>query len=162
MPPAVLVSSLVGAGAVVVWRLRETTRPVTARKIVIPPLGMSTGLSMFAYAPARIPLSWALFAFAIGALFLSYPLVKTSRLVREGREIRLRRSPSFLFVLLGLIVVRLLARSYVEGRVSTLQTGSIFFLVAFGMVGCWRVLMYAEYRRLLRGAQGEVTSLTAR
>jgi membrane protein CcdC involved in cytochrome C biogenesis len=152
MPPAVLVSSLVGAGAVVAWRLRETTRPVTARKIVIPPLGMSTGLCMFAYPPTHIPLSWAFAAFAVGALLLSYPLVKTSSLVLEGREVRLRRSPAFIFVLLGLIVVRLIARSYVEGRVSTLQTGSIFFLLAFGMVACWRVLMFLEYRRLLRGA----------
>jgi len=61
--PAVLFTSLLGAAAVMAWRIRETSRPITAPKIVIPPLGMSTGFIMFAYPPARIPLSWALCAF---------------------------------------------------------------------------------------------------
>src|SRR5690349_377216 len=139
MHPAILVSSLLGASAVLVWRLRETSRPVTARKIVIPPLGMSTGLMMFVYPPTRIPALWALVAFAIGAGILSYPLLKTSKLVRVGSEIRLQRTRAFLVILIGLVAVRLLARSYVEDHVSTLQTGSIFFLLAFGMIVRWRV-----------------------
>jgi len=149
MPPAVLVASLAGAAAVIAWRLRETRRPVTARKIVIPPLGMSTGLSMFAYPPTRIPLVWGITAFAIGALFLSYPLVKSSRLTRKGNEIVLVRSKAFLWILLGLVAVRLLLRSYVERLVNPLQTGSLFFLLAFGMVVVWRVSMFREYRALL-------------
>jgi membrane protein CcdC involved in cytochrome C biogenesis len=149
MPPAVLVASLVGAIAVIVWRLRETKRPITARKIVIPPLGMSTGLSMFAYEPTRIPVVWGLTAFAVGALFLSYPLVKTSRLMRKGDEILLIRSKAFLWILLGLLAVRLVLRHYVEERVSPLQTGSLFFLLAFGMIVVWRVSMFREYRALL-------------
>lgn len=149
MPPAVLVASLVGAAAVIAWRLRETRRPVTARKIVIPPLGMSTGLSMFAYEPARIPVAWGLTAFAVGALFFSYPLVKTSRLMRKGNEILLVRSKAFLWILLGLVAVRFVLRQYVERQVSPLQTGSLFFLLAFGMVVVWRVSMFREYRALL-------------
>jgi membrane protein CcdC involved in cytochrome C biogenesis len=126
MPPAVLVSSLLGACAIIVWRLRETSRPVTARKIVIPPLGMSTGLMMFAYPPTRIPALWALVAFAIGAAVLSYPLLKTSRLARVGSEIRLQRSRAFLVILIGLVAVRLLARSYVEDHLSTPQPDEDF------------------------------------
>src|SRR5258705_13120902 len=101
MPPAVLVTSLVGAGAVMVWRPREPQRHVTAGKIIIPPLGMSTGLFMFAYPPARVPLSWALLAFAIGAVVLSYPLRKTSTLKRRGEVIVLQRSKAFLWILFG-------------------------------------------------------------
>lgn len=150
MPPAVLVSSLLGASAVLVWRLRETSRPVTAKKIVIPPLGMSTGLMMFIYPPTRIPPVWALVAFAVGAGLLSYPLLRTSKLVRVGDEIRLERSRAFLLILIGLVAVRLLARNYVEDHVNTLQTGSIFFLLAFGMIVRWRTSMYLEYRALSR------------
>jgi membrane protein CcdC involved in cytochrome C biogenesis len=149
MKTLLVITSLLGAAAIIAWRVRETQRPVTVRKIIIPPLGMSTGFSMFAYPPTRIPVSWALAAFALGALLLSYPLVKSSRLVRSGETVMLERSKAFLWILLGLVAVRFAARSYVEQYVSPLQTGSIFFVLAFGMILRWRVLMYLEYRRLV-------------
>lgn len=164
MQASVLVGSLVGAGAVLVWRVRETRRPVTARKILIPPLGMATGLSMFVYPPARIPLSWALAAFSLGALLLGPILVKTSKLTPQGDVIMLQRSKAFLWILLGLVVIRLAARAWVERYIDTVQTGSMFFLLAFGMIVAWRATMYAEFRRLTRapsredaaqGAQGQ-------
>lgn len=66
--PAVLViTSLLGAAAVIAWRFRETRSPVSTRKILIPPLGMSTGFSMFIAPGARVPWSWAAFAFFAGA-----------------------------------------------------------------------------------------------
>ena len=143
-----LVASLFGAFAVLIWRIRETTRPVTVRAIVIPPLGMATGFSMFVYPPARIPISWALCAFALGALVFSVPLVRSSKLTRDGDAVMLRRSRAFLWILLGLVATRFALRAYVERYVSPLQTGSIFFVLAFGMIATWRVLMFREYRRL--------------
>jgi membrane protein CcdC involved in cytochrome C biogenesis len=147
---AVVVSSLVGAAVILAWRIRETSRPITARKIVIPPLGMSTGFGMFAYAPTRIPLWWGLSAFLAGALVLAVPLTKTSQLTRHGDVILLRRSKAFLWILLGLVGVRLVARSYVEQYVNPLQTGALFFVLAFGMILRWRVLMFLQYRKLTR------------
>jgi membrane protein CcdC involved in cytochrome C biogenesis len=150
MPNNLLIlSSLVGAAAVFAWRLRETKRPINARKIVIPPLGMSTGFSMFVYPPTRIPLVWALSAFAIGVSLFAYPLIKSSRLVRTADAVMLQRSPAFLWILLGLVIVRVAARSYVENYVSPIQTGSLFFILAFGMIVRWRTQMYFEYRRLI-------------
>jgi membrane protein CcdC involved in cytochrome C biogenesis len=146
-----LVSSLVGGGLVIAYRVRETTRPVTPRKIVIPPLAMSTGFGMFAYAPARIPVLWALAAFALGALVLSYPLVKSSRLHKVGDAVMLQRSRAFLWIILGLFALRFAARSYVEQYVDTLQTGALFFVLAFGMIVTWRARMYVEYRNLCSG-----------
>lgn len=143
-----VVSSLVGAAVVFTWRMRETSRPINARKILIPPLGMSTGFSMFLYPPTRIPITWALVAFLFGALVLCYPLLKSSELARQGDDIMLRRSPAFLWVLVGLVAIRLLARSYVERFISPIQTGSIFFILAFGMILPWRVLMYRKYKEL--------------
>jgi membrane protein CcdC involved in cytochrome C biogenesis len=145
-----LFMSLFGAAAILAWRIRETSRPITARKIVIPPLGMSTGFGMFAYAPARIPLSWGLFAFLAGALLFAYPLNRSSQLTRNGDVILLRRSKAFLWILLGLVAVRLVARSWVERYVDPLQTGALFFVLAFGMILHWRVRMYLQYRELTR------------
>jgi membrane protein CcdC involved in cytochrome C biogenesis len=149
MNPALIATSVLGAGAVLAWRLRETRRPVTARKIIIPPLGMSTGFGMFLYEPTRIPLGWAASAVAIGALLLSYPLIRTSRLTRQGDVVMLQRSKAFLWILLGLVAIRLLARGYVQQFVNPMQTGSIFFLLAYGMIVPWRVLMFRQYRALL-------------
>ena len=143
-----VISSLIGAAVVLTWRLRETSKPINARKILTPPLGMSTGFGMFLYPPTRIPLLWGVAAFLFGALVLCYPLVKSSELARQGDDIMLRRSPAFLWILVGLVALRLLARSYVERYVSPMQTGSIFFVLAFGMILPWRVLMYREYQRL--------------
>jgi membrane protein CcdC involved in cytochrome C biogenesis len=161
MHTLLIVTSLLGAAVIIAWRLRETSRPITARKIVIPPLGMSTGFSMFVYAPTRIPLAWGLSAFAVGACVFAYPLVKTSKLLRHGDDVLLHRSKAFLWILLGLFAIRFAARTYVEQLISPIQTGSIFFLLAFGMILPWRVLMLLEYRRLLATSPAEIRTQSA-
>jgi membrane protein CcdC involved in cytochrome C biogenesis len=80
----------------------------------------------------HVPILWAALAFAAGALFFSYPLVHTSQLTRRGDIIMLQRSKAFLWIVLGLFAVRLAARGYVEEYVSTIQTGALFFVLAFG------------------------------
>ncbi len=152
VPPAlVLVATLAGAAVMLAWRVRETTTPVTARKILVPPLGMSTGLVMFLAPAARVPWTWATAAFAAGALVLAVPLSRTSRLVRSGDVVVMQRSRAFLWILLGLLVVRLVLRSYVERVVTPVQTGALFFVLALGMIVRWRTGMLLEYLRLRRG-----------
>jgi len=72
--PSIL-ASLVGLVAVTMWRLREARSAVSLRKIVIPPLGMATGFSMFFVPAFRIPWAWAGLAFLIGAVALAWPLL---------------------------------------------------------------------------------------
>ena len=145
-----VVGSLFGAAVIVGWRLREAERPVSLRKIVLPPLAMSTGFSMFAYPPARVPASWAFAALALGALVFAYPIVHSSRLhVRDG-GIYLKRSPAFLWILLGLVALRVGLRSYIEQYIDPLRTAALFFLLAFGMIARWRIGMLLEFRRLER------------
>ena len=148
MQTAAVLGSLVGAALVLTWRVRETRAPVTARKILIPPLAMSTGFLMFLAPTARVPWTWALAAFAAGALLFAYPLVLTSELTRQDGAIYLRRSKAFLWILLGLLAIRLALRSWVEQYVSTPQTAGLFFVLAFGMLLPWRITMYRRYRKL--------------
>jgi membrane protein CcdC involved in cytochrome C biogenesis len=153
MQTATLIGSLVGGTAVLVWRIRETQRPVTAAKILIPPLGMTTGFCMFLAPQTRVPFTWGLAAFLIGAVFFSYPLVHTSALTRSGDAILLKRSRAFLVILLALLAIRLAARNYVEGYIDAVQTGSLFFLLAYGMLLPWRIVMFLRYRALTQTPQ---------
>jgi membrane protein CcdC involved in cytochrome C biogenesis len=165
MQPATLVASLVGAAVLVAWRVRETRAPVTAPKLLVPPLGMATGFSMFimpqirvpfvwglggfVLPQIRVPVMWGLGAFLFGALLFSPVLIGTSQLAREGDLVFMRRSRAFLWILLALVALRLGLRAYVERFVSGSQTGGLFFLLAFGMLLPWRVVMYLRYRRLM-------------
>ena len=97
-----VIASLAGLAAVMVWRVREGRTAVTIRKIVIPPLGMATGFSMFFVPAFRVPLLWAVGAFLVGAVALAYPLLRTSKLVRDGEAIMMRRSNAFFAVVIVL------------------------------------------------------------
>ena len=130
------------------WRIREARGAVSIKKIVIPPMGMATGFSMFFVPAFRIPWAWAGIAFALGAVVLAYPLLATSRLVRQGDAIMMQRSNAFFTVILALAAVRLLARGYFDKLLTVEQTGALFFVLAFGMILRWRVAMLREYLKL--------------
>ena len=145
--PGVVLGSLVGLAAVLVWRIREARGPVSLKKIIIPPLGMATGFSMFVVPAFRIPWTWAVGAFIVGAVALAYPLLRTSKLVRDGDVVLMQRSNAFFTVILGLAAIRLLARGYFDAFLTVEQSGALFFVLAFGMILHWRVRMLLEYRR---------------
>lgn len=141
-------ASLVGATVVFGWRVRETQKPVSLRSIMIPPIGMSTGFSMFVVPAMRVPLSWAVSALLAGALLLSVPLTYTSKLERIGEDIMMRRSRAFFAVLIVLVALRFFLREYIDHFISPLQTAALFYLLAFGMIANWRVRLLVQYRAL--------------
>ncbi|PSH03353.1 MAG: hypothetical protein CXZ00_12830 [Acidobacteria bacterium] len=153
-----LISSIIGAILVMVWRVRETRTAVSAKKIVIPPIGMSTGLGMFVVPAFRIPWTWAATAFFSGALVLAYPLLRTSRLVREGEDIMMQRSNAFFAVIILLAGIRVAARGYLDTVISVQQTAGLFFTLAFGMILRWRSHMYFQYRMLLNETQPSISN----
>jgi membrane protein CcdC involved in cytochrome C biogenesis len=143
-----IAGSIIGLLAVMAWRVREARGAVSIRKIVMPPLGMATGFAMFIVPAFRIPWIWGAIAFLIGALALAYPLLLTSRLVRQGDVVMMERSNAFFTVILALAAIRLLARGYFDKLLTVQQTGALFFVLAFGMIVRWRMQMYLEYRKL--------------
>lgn len=143
-----VLGSIAGFAAVMIWRIREGQTAVTIRKIVIPPLGMATGFSMFLAPEFRVPLAWAAAAFLVGAILLAYPLLATSRLIRDGENIMMRRSNAFFAVVFVLAAVRFLARNYFDSFMTLQQTAGLFFVLAFGMILRWRMRMLFEYRTL--------------
>jgi membrane protein CcdC involved in cytochrome C biogenesis len=146
--PVLRFAPILGGVAILLWRVRETRVPVTARSLIIPPLGMSTGLGMFLVPAARVPWSWAIASLLFGALVLSWPLLRSSRLETRGDEVYMKRSRTFLWVLLGLFSVRLLLHDYIGHLISPMQTAAVFFLMAFGMIVVWRVTLLLSYRHV--------------
>jgi membrane protein CcdC involved in cytochrome C biogenesis len=147
-PISSILVSIAGLVAVTMWRLREARRAVSLKKIVIPPLGMATGFSMFLVPAFRIPWAWAGLAFAIGAVLLAWPLLLTTRLERQGEAIMMKRSSAFLIVLLALAAIRFLARGYFDTILTAQQTAGMFFILAFGMIVIWRGKMLKDFRKL--------------
>jgi membrane protein CcdC involved in cytochrome C biogenesis len=130
------------------WRVREARGAVSLKKIVIPPFGMATGFCMFLMPAFRVPLSWAAIAIFLGAVALAYPLLVTSRLIRQGDTILMQRSNAFFIVIIALAAIRLLARGYLDTVLTVEQTAALFYLLAFGMIARWRAQMYFQYRKL--------------
>lgn len=143
-----IAGSVVGMAAILVWRVREGRTAVSVKKILLPPLGMATGFSMFVLPAFRVPWTWAGISFLVGAVGLAHPLLKTSRLVRSGETVMMQRSRAFFAVILMLAAIRILARSYFDTFLSVQQTGALFFVLAFGMILRWRTQMFFEYRKL--------------
>ncbi|MCC6927601.1 MAG: cytochrome c biogenesis protein CcdC [Gemmatimonadaceae bacterium] len=146
--PILRIAPVFGGVAMLAWRVRETRVPVSAKAIVIPPLAMSSGFVIFAMPMARVPWTWALGAFLLGCFVLSYPLTRSTRLEPRDGVIYMQRSRAFLAILLALLAVRLLLHDYIGHLISPLQTASLFFLLAFGMIARWRWVMYGQFRAL--------------
>ncbi len=164
-PLLTAVVSLAGLAGVLAWRVREGRTAVTLRKIVMPPVGMATGFCMFIVPAFRVPWTWGLGAFVIGAIVLAYPLLATSDLHLQNGVIMMKRSSAFFAVIIVLAVVRYLARGYFDRFMSLEQTGAIFYLLAFGMILRWRAKLFFAYRALTSGsalrptsARGEATA----
>jgi len=150
-----ILTSIIGLIAVLIWRVREARGAVSVKKIVMPPLGMATGFCMFIVPAFRVPWTWAAVALVVGAVALAYPLLLTSRLIRQGDVIMMQRSNAFFMVILALAAIRLLARGYLDTVLTIQQTGALFYLLAFGMIARWRTRMFLEYRKLT----GEMAAL---
>ncbi len=150
---------VVGALTVIVIRMRAARKPTSIKKILIPPLGMSTGFLMFVVPIMRISYLYALAAFLVGMVF-SIPLITSSKMHRgEDDQVYLKRSPAFVVVLLGLLVIRILLHTYIEKYISIPQTGAVFFILAFGMLLPWRIAMFLSYRRFIRRDHGVLQKL---
>src|ERR1700684_3988860 len=130
-------SAILGFLVVLAWRIREGRTAVTMRKIVIPPLGMATGFSMFIVPQFRVQWAWGLIAFMVGAILLAYPLLVTSKLVRDGDRVMMQRSNAFFLVVIGLALIRFLARGYLDTVLTLQQSAGLFFILAFGMIVHW-------------------------
>ncbi|MDQ7096401.1 cytochrome c biogenesis protein CcdC [Desulfosporosinus sp. PR] len=146
---ASLVVSLSMVVVVNLVRLKNTKKPAVAKKIILPPLFMASGASMFILPMFRPTLSEVLSSVVMGLLF-SIVLIKTSKFEIRGNQIYLQKSKLFLVALIGLVALRMIGKIILAEaiQIDPAQMSGIFFILAFSMILPWRIGMYVGFRRL--------------
>jgi len=130
-------------------RMKAAKKPTNAKKIILPPIFMSTGSLMFLNPLFRVTRGELIEAIVLGAFFSIF-LIKTSKFEIRDNHIYLKRSKAFVWILVGLIVIRLALKSYLGRTIDYHQLSGMFYLLAFAMIVPWRVAMYVSYKRLER------------
>ncbi len=139
--------AVVMGGIVMTIRARSSKKPVSAKKIILPPLFMSTGALMFVFEYFRVhPLQIAE-AIGVGFLF-SIVLIWTSRFEVKNGDIYLKQSKAFVFILIGLLIVRVVAKIMLSSTIDVGELSGMFWLLAFGMIVPWRITMFIQYKKL--------------
>ncbi|MED4581777.1 cytochrome c biogenesis protein CcdC [Brevibacillus choshinensis] len=144
---------LIMATLVIFVRMRRQKKPVSAKSIILPPFFMATGFAMFFLPEAATPPMYDFTAFLVGIVF-SIPLILTSRFEIVGQDVYLKRSKAFFIILMGLLVIRLIMKVIINDSFTPIQTGGLFFLLAFGMLVPWRIAMLYMYRQLTKKTFG--------
>lgn len=134
-------------------RMKAAKKPTSVKKIILPPVFMSTGAFMYVVPAFRLTPTEILEAVVVGMLF-SILLIKTSKFEIRDNDIYMQRSKAFFIILLGLLVVRLVLKTILSSAIDVGQLSGMFFLLAFSMIVPWRIAMYRSYRKLHRELHG--------
>ncbi|SOC38157.1 membrane protein CcdC involved in cytochrome C biogenesis [Salinicoccus kekensis] len=141
---ASIMAVFMGIGVIFV-RQRASARPLSLKKIVIPPVMMSTGALMYVFPYFRLSGVEILEALIIGLAF-SLLLVFTTRYEEKDDELYVKPSKWFIGILFGLLILRLGLKSILSLSISPGEIGGMFFLLAFIMIVVWRLSMLVKYR----------------
>ncbi|MGJ7912608.1 CcdC family protein [Neobacillus sp. LXY-1] len=134
-------------------RMKAAKKPTNVKKIILPPIFMSTGAFMYVVPQFRLTQWEILEAVVVGMLF-SILLIKTSKFEIRDNDIYLKRSRAFIFILVGLLIVRLVMKSILSSTIDVGQLSGMFFLLAYSMIVPWRIAMYRSYMKLHKEMQG--------
>jgi membrane protein CcdC involved in cytochrome C biogenesis len=146
----VLLSTIgaIGMGMLaMIIRMKAAKRPASAKKIILPPIFMSTGALMFIFPVFRVHPMQIVEAFTVGMLF-SILLIKTSKFEIKNQDVYLVRSKAFIYILFGLLAVRVVAKLVLSSSIDVGELSGMFWILAFGMIVPWRIAMYLQYKKL--------------
>src|SRR3954447_734799 len=119
-------------------RMKAAKKPASVKKILLPPLFMSTGALMYIFPEFRLTSLEILESVIVGMLF-SILLIKTTKFEIKDQDIYLKRSRAFMFILLGLFVIRMVAKLILSSSIDFGELSGMFFLLAFSMILPWRI-----------------------
>lgn len=146
-----LLISSVGAIAMAIFvmfiRLRSQKKPINEKKIIIPPIAMSTGALMFIFEEFRVAPIQIVEAAALGIVF-SLVLIATSKFEVREDQIYLKRSKAFVFILVGLLVLRIVLKLVLAKSLDVGELGGMFFILAWSMIIPWRFAMLIQFKKM--------------
>ncbi|MGM8365051.1 CcdC family protein [Virgibacillus sp. W0181] len=128
-------------------RLKAAQKPASVKKIILPPLFMSTGAFMFLFPPFQLKGIEVIEALGIGMVFSIF-LIRTSKFEIRNKDIYLIPSKSFVFILFGLLIIRIVIKLIIGSTISLGETSGMFFLLGFGMIFTWRMAMLYKFYKL--------------
>jgi membrane protein CcdC involved in cytochrome C biogenesis len=128
-------------------RMKAAKKPATTKKIILPPIFMSTGALMFIHPYFRVSLLEIMEALVIGVLF-SFLLIRTSKFEIRDQDIYLKRSKAFMYILIGLLILRIVMKSILSTTIDYGELSGMFWILAFGMIVPWRIAMFINFRKL--------------
>jgi|SRR5690625_4793962 len=128
-------------------RLKAAEQPATIKRIIIPPIMMSTGAFMFLIPQFHVPWTQVIEAVFLGVI-CSVFLIKTSKFEIRNDNIFLIPSKAFSFILFGLLAIRIIFKLIIGSTISFGETSGMFYLLAFGMIVTWRVAMLYQFIQL--------------
>lgn len=134
-------------------RMKAANKPTNSFKIIMPPIFMSSGALMYVVPKFRLTPFEIVEVVIIGMLF-SILLIKTSKFEIRDNDIYLKRSKAFIYILVGLLVVRLALKSILSTTIDFGELSGMFFLLAFSMIVPWRIAMYRDYKKLSNQFKG--------
>ncbi|PJO42238.1 CcdC family protein [Lysinibacillus xylanilyticus] len=132
---------------VMVLRMRASKKPTNEKKIIIPPIAMSSGAIMFLFEQFRVPPMQILESVAVGVVF-STILIATSKFEVKGQDIYLKRSKAFVFILIGLLVFRIIAKMILSSSIDVGELAGMFWILAFAMLLPWRIAMLIQFIKI--------------
>ncbi|AYV66370.1 DUF1453 domain-containing protein [Niallia circulans] len=135
--------------SVMVMRMKAAKKPVSPKKIILPPFFMSTGALMFIFPYFRISGQEILEAAIAGILF-SFLLIKTTKFEIKDNDIYLINSKAFIYILFGLLAIRIVAKFILSSSIDVGPLGGMFWMLAFCMIVPWRIAMFINYKKLTK------------
>ncbi|WP_010287632.1 CcdC family protein [Kurthia massiliensis] len=135
-----------------IMRAKAAKKPANPKKIMIPPLAMSSGALMYIFPYFRLTWEHLWITVLIGVI-CSTILIKTSKFEVIGKDIFLKPSKAFAIVLVGLLVFRTAAKIYLGGTFHLGELGGIFYMLAYSMLLPWRLAMLVQFKKLQKQLQ---------
>lgn len=163
VPPVMLIfittigALMMGVLAIFV-RSKSAKRPVSIKKIILPPIFMSTGALMFIFEEFRVAPLQIIEALLVGALF-SIILIKTTNFEVRQSDIFMKQSKAFPFILFGLLFIRLIGKLVLSSTIDVGELGGMFWILAFGMIVPWRLAMLMKFKKLEATIKEEVEAV---
>lgn len=135
------------ATTMIIIRTKAAQQPTSVKRIILPPIFMSTGALMFLFPHFHLEWIQVIEALMVGIIFSIF-LIKSSKFTIKNNQVYLQPSKSFIFILFGLLIIRIIIKLIIGSKISFGETSGMFFLLGFGMIGTWRLAMLYQYQQI--------------